>query len=175
MIPVLLQLAGLFALLSVLSVGGGNGVLPDMQRAAVDVHHWMSGREFLDFFALSRAAPGPNSLLVVLIGQHAAGIPGALVAFVAMFGPSCLIVHLAVRLWRRQANASWRTVVERALAPVSVGLTIGAGLSIARGTEHDWQSYAVTATSTVVLASTEIHPLLMLAGGGALLLLSAYG
>jgi chromate transport protein ChrA len=31
----LLRIAGLFALLSLLSVGGGNGVIPDMQRAVI--------------------------------------------------------------------------------------------------------------------------------------------
>ncbi len=173
MIQVLLQLAGLFALLSVLSVGGGNGVLPDMQHAAVDVHHWMTDREFLDFFALSRAAPGPNSLIVVLIGQHAAGFAGAAVAFVAMFAPSCLIVHLATRLWRRAADAPWRAVTERALAPVSVGLTIGAGLALVQGTEHDWRNYVVTAAATLVLAVTEVHPMVVLAAGGGAMLLAS--
>ena len=145
-----------------------------MQHAAVDVHHWMTEREFLDFFALSRAAPGPNSLIVVLIGQRAAGFAGAVVAFLAMFLPSCLIVHVAARLWRRHADAPWRISAERALAPVSVGLTIGAGLAIARSTEHDWKSYAVTAAATLVLAATELHPMLVLAGGGGVMLLAAY-
>ena len=76
MTATLIQIAGLFALLSLLSVGGGNGVIPDMQRAAVSVHHWMSDQTFLDLFAISRASPGPGSLIVVLIGQQAAGLYG---------------------------------------------------------------------------------------------------
>ena len=76
MIVTLLQLAGLFALLSMLAIGGGAGVLPDMQRAAV-AHGWVTPHEFLQMFAISRAAPGPGSQIVVLIGQKAAGLPGA--------------------------------------------------------------------------------------------------
>ncbi len=60
MTATLLQVAGLFGILSLLAVGGGNGIIPAMQHEAVDVHHWMTSREFLDLFAISRAAPGPG-------------------------------------------------------------------------------------------------------------------
>ena len=105
MITTLVQLALLFSVLSMLALGGGAGVIPDMQHAAVDVHGWMTAREFLDMFAISRAAPGPGSQIVVLIGQKAAGLPGAAVSFVAMFLPSCLVVHLVARGWQRAARA----------------------------------------------------------------------
>ena len=45
----------MFSLLSLLAFGGGAAVLPDMQRQAVEVHHWVTSREFLDMFAISRA------------------------------------------------------------------------------------------------------------------------
>jgi chromate transporter len=174
MIVTLIQLASLFALLSMLAFGGGTGVLPDMQRAAVDQHHWLTAREFLDFFAISRAAPGPGSLIVVLVGEKAAGLPGALVAFVAMFGPSCLAVHVVARFWERAAHAKWRAVVEQALAPIAVGMTFASGLSLARGTEHGWLAYAVTAGSTLAFAFTGINPVLLLALGGAALVAGSW-
>ncbi len=172
MITTLVQIAALFSLLSLLAFGGGSGVLPDMQRASVTLHHWLADREFLVMFALSRAAPGPGSLIVVLIGQKAAGLAGAAVAFVAMFGPSCLLVHAAARFWQRAGGAAWREVVEHALAPVGVGLTIGSGLALMQGTEHGWVAYAVTIFSTAAFAFTEIHPLMLLAAGGVLMLLA---
>jgi chromate transport protein ChrA len=73
MIATLLQIAAMFSLLSLLAFGGGAAVLPDMQRQAVQLHHWITSREFLDMFALSRAVP-PGSMIVVLIGQKAAGL-----------------------------------------------------------------------------------------------------
>lgn len=167
----LVQLARLFLVLSLLAFGGGSGVLPDMQRAAVDQHHWMTPREFLDMFAISRAAPGPGSLIVVLIGIKAAGVLGAIVSFFAMFTPSCLVVHLVARFWHRAAASAWRPVVEQALAPVAVGLTFASGLALMRGTEHGWAPWGVTAVSTVLFSVTEISPVLLLAlGAGALLL-----
>jgi chromate transporter len=172
MIATLLQLALLFGGLSLIAFGGGAGTLPDMQRATVDLHHWLTAHEFLDFFAISRAAPGPGSLIVVLIGQKVAGLAGAAVAFLAMFGPSCVLVYFAARVWHRAAHAPWRAVVERALAPVAIGLTFASGLALTRSTEHGWLTYAVTAASTLAFGFTELNPIAMLAGGAVLLLVA---
>jgi chromate transporter len=171
---VLLQLILLFAGLSMLAFGGGAGVIPDMQRAAVDLHHWVTAREFLDMFAISRAAPGPGSLIVILVGLKAAGIAGAAVSFAAMFAPSCLAVHVVARYWQRAERARWRAVVERGLAPVAVGLTFASGLALMRGTEHGWLAWGVTIISTALFSLTEINPILLLAlGAGAMLLVGA--
>jgi chromate transporter len=166
----LLRIAGLFGLLSLLSVGGGNGVIPDMQRAAVDQYHWMTAREFLDSFAISRAAPGPGSLIVLLVGLKAAGVTGAVLAVLAMYRPSGLIVLLGARAWGSAGRAAWRAHAERALAPVAVGLTYASGIVLVRSTEHEWQALLVTAAATMVLALTELHPLLVLVAGAAALL-----
>jgi chromate transporter len=168
---VLLRLALLFAGLSMLAFGGGAGVIPDMQRATVDQYHWLTSRQFLDFFAISRAAPGPGSLIVVLIGLKAAGLAGAAVAFVAMFGPSCLAVHVVARYWQKAARSAWRAVVERALAPVAVGLTFASGLALMRNTEHGWPLWGVTIVSTALFSFTEINPILLLGLGAGTLLL----
>jgi chromate transporter len=171
MTRVLLQLAGLFAGLSMLAFGGGAGVIPDMQRASVDHYHWMTSREFLDMFAISRAAPGPGSLIVLLVGLKAAGMAGAAVSFAAMFVPSCVAVHVVARYWHRAARSAWRAVVERALGPVAVGLTFASGLSLMRGTEHGWLAWGVTIVSTALFSLTEINPILLLGTGAGVLLL----
>jgi chromate transporter len=170
----LLQIAVVFGVLSLLAFGGGAAVLPDMQRQVVDVHHWITSREFLDMFALSRAIP-PGSMIVVLIGQKTAGIAGALVALLAMFGPSSLLAFALGRIWHRAGAAAWRETLEQAMAPVSIGVTIASGIAIARSTEHDWATYAVTAATTLLLALTRLHPLAVMAGGALLLALVGGG
>jgi chromate transporter len=171
-IATLLQLFALFALLSMVAFGGGANVIPDIQRAAVQTYQWMTAKEFLDLFAISRTGPGPGSMIAAMVGLRAAGLAGALVAFVAMFGPSSVVVHCVARFWNRAARRPWRAVVERALAPVGIGMTFATGLALVRGNEHEILFYAITAVSTVVFAFTEIHPLLLLASGAAILLLA---
>jgi len=171
-IATLLQLFALFALLSMVAFGGGANVIPDIQRAAVQTYQWMTAKEFLDLFAISRTGPGPGSMIAAMVGLRAAGLAGALVAFVAMFGPSSVVVHCVARFWNRAARRPWRAVVERALAPVGIGMTFATGLALVRGNEHEILFYAITAVSSVVFAFTEIHPLLLLASGAAILLLA---
>lgn len=54
----LVSLAAIFSQLSLLAFGGGNTILPEMQRQVVQVHHWMTKA---DFSALSRSRrPRPD-------------------------------------------------------------------------------------------------------------------
>jgi chromate transporter len=172
MIATLWQLFWLFALLSMVAIGGGAGVIPDIQRAAVDTHHWLTAKEFLDLFAISRAAPGPGSMIAVLVGQKAAGLTGAAISFVAMFGPSSVTVYALARFWNRAARRPWRATVERALTPIGIGMTFASGLALTRGTEHAPLPFAITAASTLAFAFTSINPILLLAIGATVLLLA---
>src|SRR5439155_16284706 len=66
-------LAWTFGLMSLFAVGGANAAIPEMHRVAVDVQHWMTDQQFADVFAISQMAPGPNVLIVTLIGYSVAG------------------------------------------------------------------------------------------------------
>ena len=77
----LLTLAWTFGLMSLLAIGGANSTIPEMHRVAVDVQHWLSDSQFVDMFAIAQLSPGPNVLIVTLIGYHVAGIAGAFWTF----------------------------------------------------------------------------------------------
>ena len=98
---ILITLAVQFAIMSLLALGGANAVVPEMHRQAVELRGWMTEREFTDMFAMSQAAPGPNVMLVTLIGYHVAGIAGALVTTLAMCGPTAVLAHFLGRTWDR--------------------------------------------------------------------------
>src|SRR5262249_12107309 len=118
----LIALAGYFALLSLFAVGGANAAIPEMHRIAVEVMHWMSDRQFADSFAISQVSPGPNIIIVTLIGYHVAGLAGAAVATAAMCGPTCVLAFLVARTWDRFKEARWRIAIQAGLVPVSLGL-----------------------------------------------------
>jgi chromate transporter len=80
-------------------------------------------------------------------------------------------VHVLARYWQRAARSAWRAVVERALAPVAVGLTFASGLALMRATEHSWLPWGVTIISAALFSLTEINPILLLASGAGVLLL----
>src|ERR671937_3262721 len=102
----LLQLVQVLVPLSLVAVGGGNAVLPDVHRQAI-AHGWLTDAEFSDLYALSQAVPGPNILFVSLVGWHVSGLIGALVATLAMCLPSSALAYGVARTWRRAREAWW--------------------------------------------------------------------
>jgi chromate transporter len=165
----LLALALVFAPLSLVSFGGGNTVLADIARQSIAVHHWTSDREFADLFALSRAAPGPGSMLAALIGWRVAGIAGAAVATAAFYLPGALLVYGAARLWGRWRGSPWHTAIERGLAPVAAGLLLSGGVAVLRASPSGWPVWAAAIVTTAVLLRwPKLHPVPLLLGGAAL-------
>ena len=164
----LLQIALLFASLSLVAVGGANTVVPEMHRSAVEVGHWMSDADFANLYAIVRAAPGPNMLISTMIGWRAAGMAGAIVATVAMCAPSCLLTYGVIRVWERYRHTGWRAAVEAGLAPVTVGLVLASGYVLIRAADHDWRSFVLTGASATLTLLTRVNAFWVLAAAGAL-------
>jgi chromate transporter len=104
----LLALTLVFVPLSLLSIGGGASLLAEIEHQSVTVQGGTTQREFADLFAISRAAPGPGTMLSTLIGWKVAGPAGALTATLALYLPSSLLVYGAARLWGRWRGSVWR-------------------------------------------------------------------
>ncbi len=164
---VLVQLAVLFAPLSLLSVGGGQTLVAEIHRQVVVGHHWMTEGQFVDAFAISRMAPGPGTLLVTLIGWQVAGAWGAVVASVAIFTPTALLVYGLARLWARFRGARWQVALEAGLRPVASGMILAAGLVLVEALEGGWLARGIAVASTALLMTTRVNPVLLMAGGAA--------
>lgn len=165
--PVLIELALQFLVLSLLSFGGANATLPDIHRRVVDVHHWLTDTEFTQMFAVSQAAPGPNVLVVMLIGWKVAGIIGGVVAMTAMCLPSSVLAYWVADVADRFRAAPLRIAIQRGLVPVTVGLIVASGFVLMRTTDHGPVAYALTLATVAVVTLTRMHPLLPLAAGAA--------
>lgn len=162
----LATLAGLFAELSMLAVGGANTLVPEMQREVV-ANGWMRPEEFAALFALAQAAPGPNMLVVTLVGWRVAGPLGALVATSAFVVPSGLLTFGVARIWHRFREAQWRRVIQAGLTPVTVGLVMAAAVLLCEAAVHGPGTLLVALATAAALLATRVHPLWLLAGGAA--------
>jgi chromate transporter len=167
-VSTLLTIASVFASLSLVSIGGGNTVLPEIHRAAVQNEQWMSDQQFADIYAISEAAPGPSSMISSLVGYKAGGLPGAIVAIVSILAPSSLLMYVSCLTWERFRTAKWRIAFEKGLAPVSLGLLFSSGLTVVRSSDHSLVAYAISAVTVVLLLRTKVSPLLLMAAAGAL-------
>ena len=128
----LLGLFIVFAPLSLLSFGGGQAIVADIQYQTVEVHGYLTNQQFADLFAVSRAAPGPSTLIAALIGYQVAGFWGAIASCIGIYLPSSLLVDGLANWWQRKGDTPVKKAVERGLAPVAVGLIFAGALAIIR-------------------------------------------
>lgn len=164
----LLSMAWTFGLMSLLAIGGANSTIPEMHRVAVDVQRWMTDSQFADMFAISQLSPGPNVLIVTLIGYHVAGIAGALVATFAMCGPSAVFAYFVSNMLTRSSQSAWPAILQAALVPISIGLMCASGLILALASDRTWIAALLTVSAAALTLGTRLNPLWILTVGGVL-------
>jgi chromate transporter len=162
------SLFGYFALLSLFAVGGANAAIPEMHRVAVLAMHWMNDRQFADMYAIAQMSPGPNVVIVALIGYHVAGLAGAGVAITAMCGPTCVLAFFVARTWDRFKQARWRIAIQAGMVPLSIGLIGASAFVLARTADHTVYAGLITAATAGVAYFTRFNPLWMFAAAGVL-------
>jgi chromate transporter len=166
------ELATTFSWLSLLQFGGTNAVIPEMHRQAVDVWHWMDTATFVNLFALAQLAPGPNVMIVSLIGWQVAGLAALVVATLAMTVPPCLLAFTASRLMRRAGQSPWLAIVKGGLVPLAIGMILASGAVMAGSLNTTVLSVAITVGATLFVVVTERNRLGALGSAIALGLLA---
>jgi len=155
-----------FVPFSLISIGGGPSIFAGIQHQSVEVYHWVSGREFVDLFAIARAAPGPGSMLVTLLGWKVAGWTGAIVATLALFIPSSLLCYGVSRMWGHYRGRHWHTALETGLAPIGSGLILAGVFSIFQVAGAGILSWVVAGTAALIFGlRPKLNPLFVLLAG----------
>jgi chromate transporter len=153
----LASLALVFAQLSLFAVGGANAVIPEMQRHFVGVAGAgasgpLDAATFASLIALAQAAPGPNAMVVGLVGWHVEGGLGALVATLAFCGPPAVATLAVGRAWGRLRATGIGPIVIRGVAPLTVGLVLASGWSLTRAETAAAGPHALPLAITAVVA-----------------------
>lgn len=159
----LFGLASSFALFSLLAVGGGVSVLPEMQTVMAD-RYGISSESFVHIYGIGQLAPGPNMLMVLVLGYRIAGFLGAFTVLVAFFTPALILSLIGGRLWDRVGETPWRRAVQNALEPVSLGLMISGLYAIAREALNGPVTFGLCALTFALLIATRINPVLIMLG-----------
>jgi chromate transporter len=97
--------------------GGGHVVLPMLEREVVP--NWMTADLFIAGYGAAQAVPGPLFTLSGYLGQLMGGVFGAVLAVVAMFLPSFLLVIGTLPFW---SIIRTKSGVQAALKGVNAGV-----------------------------------------------------
>lgn len=169
--PHLGVLALVFMKVDALAFGGGFAAIPLMFREVVEVRPWLETGTFIDGIALGQVTPGPIVVTATFVGYRVAGIAGALVASVAIFLPSFVLV-VAVAPWfgRLRARAWFAPALHGALLSF-VGLLVFVAVQFARPIQWNLGSGALAVLAFVALrAGVDVHWVVLASGAAALLL-----
>jgi chromate transporter len=158
-------LVGVFAYLSLLTVGGGMAAFPEMKTLTVDVYGWLNSAQLTHLYSIGQLAPGPNMMMIIAIGEWVAGPMGALLVLIAFFAPTALLTFMVGRWWTRLEAWPWRTSLEQGLAPVSIGLLLAGCFSLAKGAIFGLETAAIAIGVLLILLQTKINPALLVLGG----------
>lgn len=181
-----LGLLAQFMLLSVMSVSGAIGTVPDMHRYLVDRQHWLSDIQFNACVTIAQSSPGPNTLFVALMGWNVGlnaggglaagpsawllGLLGLVITMVGILLPSSLITYNAARWGQRNRHRRSVRAFKQGMAPLVVGLLLATGWILVRNgadPQRPWGVWIVAGLSALLVWRTRIH-LLWLLGAGAL-------
>lgn len=166
MIATLTDLFVQFCLLNFVAFGGVTAILPEIHRLVVDQRHWMDDATFAQLFAIAQAAPGPNLLVVSLIGWQVAGVLGGIAATLGICLPLSTFIFLLYRHWESFRGSPWHHTLEVAIAPLAVGLVCTSAWFVVASAQLDLRGIALSLGCAWILALKPWHPLWFLAAGG---------
>jgi len=163
----LYQLAALMLRIDFFAFGGGFASLPLMFHEIVNVKGWMDGRTFMDGIALGQVTPGPIVITATYVGYLARGILGAIVATVAIFTPSFVVLVAVTPFFDRMKGSKYFSGATRGILASFVGLLFY--MTIRFGVAVPWDVIKVLFGIAVLAAlARKVNLLYIVAAGAAL-------
>jgi chromate transporter len=167
-----------FLQIGLFSIGGGYAALPLIQNQIVDIHGWLSLKEFIDVISIAEMTPGPIAInSATFVGIKVAGIGGAVVATLGCILPSCVIVLTLAFLYHKFKELTVVQGILSGLRPAVVALIASAGLTILLLTlfhseeisseNIDFSSVLIIIVSLVILRVNKLNPICIIGGSGA--------
>lgn len=155
-----------FLSLAAFATGGAMALASDMHRYVVDEHRYITHTQFMNSIALAQAAPGPNVLFVTVMGWQIAGLPGALATTLGLSLPALVFPMIVSRAGRLPQFGRGLQALQRGLGPVALGLMAATSFLMLRQAPGVWKGLAITALAFVLLATTRLPPLVLIAAAG---------
>jgi chromate transporter len=167
-------LALTFLEIGLVSFGSGYVLLAFLRADFVLGLHWMNDQQLVDAIAIGQATPGPVFTTATFLGYLFAGLPGALVATVAIFLPGFVLVPFLDRIVAAVERRPLAQGFVDGANAAAVGLICAVTLQLARASIVDPLSGALAAVSFAVMLRWPLStPALVGAGAGAGLVAAA--
>ena len=145
--------------------GSGYVLLAFLRPDLVERTRWLSDAQLLDAVAVGQFTPGPVLTAATFIGYLVAGVPGAVVATVAIFLPSFVFVALSSPLIPRLRRSPWAGGFLDGANAASVALMATVTWELGHAAVVDWLTAALALAAAAVLLATRLNSVWLVAGG----------
>jgi chromate transporter len=146
---------------------GGSAPLPLLRDELGRQRSLLTDNDFASALAIGLLTPGPNGLFVLPVGYFVAGVPGALVAALAL-SVVAFAVLILLRLHERIAHFPAIKAGTRGIQAATIGLVLTLGYSIVVATVRTPLDLAIAGGAFVLLAFTRVDVMLIVAGAAGL-------
>ena len=176
-LTVALQFAGL----SLFSIGGAIALLPEMHRFFIDDHGWMTEKQFNSGLALAQASPGPNALMLAMMGwyfglnatavgssPYGLAILGFLMTISCALIPTCTLAYTATSWVQKNSEKIFVIAFKQGMSPVVIGAMMASSWIVSSHNsnyEIYWPNWALTIVTILLFSFTRAHILVLLLGG----------
>jgi chromate transporter len=164
---ILPQLALIFLKVGSILFGSGYVLLAFLRPDLVERTRWLTDAQLLDAVAVGQFTPGPVLTTATFIGYLVAGVPGAIVATLAIFLPSFVFVALSSPFIPRLRRSAWAGAFLDGANAASVALMATVTWELGRAAVVDWLTGALALVAAVVLLATRLNSAWLVAGGAA--------
>jgi chromate transporter len=150
--------------------GGGQVVLPLLQDQVVP--KWMTNDQFLQGLGLAQSMPGPLFNFAAYLGAVYQGVPGALLAYLGIFGPGVMLIFAAVPFWAHLRHVFWFKATLKGVNATAIGLVGAACIILWEAGVDDAADAMVFAIAGFLAVVLNVQaPVVILVGGvvGAIL------
>jgi chromate transporter len=159
------ELAYVFLKVGTVIFGGGFAAIPFLQHEVVDVHHWLSMREFIDGVALGQITPGPVAITAAFIGYKVLGVWGALIAALGTFLPSSLMLWGLIHVYRRVSSNSFVQGFLSGVMPAVTGMILTATVFVGRTAINGPAQAVIAPLALCLLLRYRVEPVWLILGG----------
>lgn len=156
-----------FLKIGAFSFGGGYAMLPLIRKEIIDVHGWLTTKEFIDILAVVEMTPGPVAVnSATFLGYKVGGILGAIAATVAVVLPSIVIILIIAHFLSKFKNSPYVSWAFTGIRPVVLGLITSASLTVAKDAIIDIKSFVLMAILFYLTSFKKLHPILVIVLAG---------
>ena len=147
--------------------GSGYVLVAFLQGGLVRDLHWLSQPVLLDAIAAGQFTPGPLLSTATFIGYLLRGVPGAVLATVAVFLPSFVFVAALHGVVPRLRLSPWTAALMDAVNVCSLGLMAAVAVKIGAATLLDWRAVLIALAAAVLAVRWRANSAALVLGGAA--------